>query len=150
MSLSAGLRSVDKCLMRAAAIEQTGSRLAQLEDEWFAVCYFYSAYHLVKAAFIQDEVFDSATALSRIDPRLAMDDRYITRHNGRIAGRERTLGVNDIVKKLYPQIAVRYVRLHTASIAVRYSEGLGVIASDSVLDDFEDIRDSYYRGELKA
>lgn len=135
---------------RADAISQTAQRLLAESDEWHAVCHFYAAYRLVRAAFIEDPIFDSMKDLALIDARLALEDRYVERQVGRMDGRIRTLGVNDVVRLLYPKIAIEYRRLHAASVAVRYSEGLRVIANESVIADFATVVTAYTSGELKA
>lgn len=150
MSASPSLRTAAKCEARAGSFQETAASLHAANDEWAAVCYFYAAYHLVKAAFINDPAFDSLKTLAAIDGRLTMDDRFIERHQGRIQGRTRTLGVNDVVQMLYPSIVVPYRRLHVASIAVRYGEGLRTITSASVVDDFTAVLRAYQAGELVA
>ena len=148
MSASPSLRTAAKCEARAESFQETAVRLESLEDEWAAVCYFYAAYHLVKAAFIRDPVFDSLKALASIDGRLTMEDRFIERHQGRMSGRTRTLGVNDLVTMLYPKVSVAYRRMHMASINVRYGEGLRTIKLDSVLSDFATVRRAHESGAL--
>jgi len=149
MSSSPSIRTAIKCVERADAFQISAGNLYTADDEWFAVCYFYAAYHLVRAAFIADPVFDSIQELAAKDGRLVMEDRFIERHQGRVDGRTRTLGVNDVVRLLYPDIAVEYRRLHAASVAVRYSEGLRTISPDTVLDDFNAVR-AAYDGGLRA
>ncbi|ODA89812.1 hypothetical protein ATY41_03975 [Leifsonia xyli subsp. xyli] len=121
-----------------------------MDDEWFAVCYFYSAYHTVKAAFIEDPVFDDMSRLSGIDQFLIMEDRYATSHHGRVSGGRRRMGVNDVVTRIYPEIATEYVRLHMASVAVHYSHGLGVISTESVKGDFARVVECYLSGAMHA
>jgi hypothetical protein len=150
MSSSPSIRTAVKCVERADAFQMSAGKLHAAGDEWFAVCYFYAAYHLVRAAFIADPVFDSIKALAEIDGRLVMEDRFIERHQGRVDGRTRTLGVNDVVRMLYPAITVEYRRLHAASIAVRYSEGLRTIAPATVLADYAVVRGAYDAGKLRA
>jgi hypothetical protein len=145
------LRDAPVCVQRAHDFQRTGHKLVELEDEWYAVCFFYSTYHLLKAAFIEDPIFDQVIQLSRIDSHLALDDRYVTRHQGRIErSKRRSLGVNDIVALLYPTIAVCYRRLHRASVQVRYSSGLQDISTDAVTRYHQEIADAYSAGQLKA
>lgn len=150
MSSSPSLRTAEKCLERASSFQESAAVLDGLDDEWMAVCYFYAAYHLVKAAFIADPVFDSAMRLAGIDGRLAMEDRFVERHQGRMSDRTRTMGVNDIVRLLYPSIANPYRRLHAASVAVRYSEGLATITRESVRSDFAQVLAAHDAGDLMA
>lgn len=127
----------------------TGDRLLGDDNEWFAVCYFYSAYHLIKAALIRDPIFDSATDLSRIDVNLTPAHRWTTRHQGRVQQGSRDPGINDIVVKLYNGISVEYRRLHSASVNVRYSDGLGVISPQTVAQDFSTIWEAHSKGEIR-
>jgi len=150
MSDGAAIKTAKGCLERAVSIKTTAERLWNAGDEWFAVCYFYAAYHTVKAAFIEDPVFDNLGELQNVNKFLILNDRFATRHHGYVSGGSRVMGVNDIVKELYPQVAVEYVRLHMASIAVRYGTGLGVIAPDSVIRDYETVIGAYTRGELRV
>ncbi|WP_314148440.1 hypothetical protein [uncultured Leifsonia sp.] len=148
MSAVPALRTAEDCLRRAVSMKESALGLAERDDEWFAVCYFYSAYHTVKAAFIEDPIFDDIQSLSAVDRFLIMDDRYATSHHGRVSAHHRRHGVNDIVSLLYPGISVEYVRLHMASIAVRYSSGLGVIRSESVKADYAHVVDQYASGAV--
>lgn len=144
------LRTTAQCLDRADRARATAESLLRADDEWFAVTYFYSAYHLVKAAFIEDPVFDAPDDLTGRDQRLGPEDRFVTRHQGSIDDSGRTLGVNDVVQSLYPGIAIEYYRLHMASRYVRYGSGLGVITAASVVDDYGVIRDAWDSGLLRA
>lgn len=127
----------------------TGDQLLGDNNEWFAVCYFYSAYHLIKAALIRDPIFDSPTELSRIDVNLTPEHRWSTKHQGRVQRGSRDPGINDIVVKLYNGVSVEYRRLHSASVNVRYSDGLGVITPATVAQDFSTIWESHSRGEIR-
>jgi hypothetical protein len=148
MSSAPANPTAQACLKRAIAAQVTGKMLREAGDEWFAVCYFYAAYHTVKAAFIEDPVFDDVARLAAKSPHLIMEDRFAESHHGRVNFGTRRLGVNDIVAKLYPDIAVEYVRLHMASMAVRYQQGLGAISVQSVMDDYETVISAYQAGAL--
>lgn len=144
------VRDVETHKERAETHRLTGENLQALGDEWFAVCYFYSAYHLVKAAMNVDPIFDSATALSKIHPSLTMESRYAEHHSGGFGQNGRSLGVNEIVFKLYPKIRVAYNRLHVASCHVRYSRGLVTISTQSVIDDYKVVAKAFAAGEIAA
>ena len=150
MSAVSALRTPGDCLRRAVAIKASAKHLLEVGDEWFAVCYFYSAYHTVKAAFIEDPVFDDINRLTTLDRFLILEDRYATSHHGRVSNGVRRMGVNDIVTRLYPAVGAEYVRLHMASIAVRYGRGLGVISASSVRADYDAVVDYYAMGKMVA
>lgn len=146
-----GLRTAQLCLERAVAMKEAAERVESEDHELAAVAYFYAAYHMVKAAFIEDPVFDELSRLQSLNPHLIPDDRFVTHHRGRLGGNEpRKLGVNDIVQILYPSIAPRYVRLHMASIAVRYDSGLSMYEFDDVKSDYLEVSRAYVAGDLKA
>lgn len=150
MTAVQALRTSEDCLGRAVAIKESAKKLLGLGDEWFAVCYFYSAYHTVKSAFIEDPVFDDINDLARVDRFLIMEDRFATSHHGRVSNGIRRLGVNDIVARLYPTVAAEYVRLHMASLAVRYGRGLGVISAESVKADYSQVVGYYTDGKMRS
>lgn len=145
-----GLRTAKHCLERAVAMKEAAERIESVEHEWAAVSYFYSAYHTVKAAFIEDPIFTDLARLQAADPRLIMDDKFVTHHRARLGGGDRKLGVNEIVRILYPTIAARYHRLHMASIAVRYEGGLQAYEFAAVKEDYAAVADAYVNGELRA
>lgn len=132
------------------AIKESAVVLRNQGDEWYAVCFFYAAYHMVKAALIEDPVFDDLARLQGINSNLVPDDRFATRHHGFIQVSTRVMGINDIVRALYPEIAAEYVRLHMASIEVRYGTGLGVISQASVDEDYEAVVTAYREFRLRA
>src|SRR4051812_9416111 len=72
----------DEHLKRAERHKKIGDLLAGAGDEWAAVPWFYSAYHLVKAALLVDPIFDDLRALSAISVDLIPQDRFTNRHNG--------------------------------------------------------------------
>ena len=146
-----GLRTAQLCLERAVAMREAAERVEGGDHELAAVAYFYSAYHMVKAAFIEDSIFDELGRLQGLNLHLIPDDRFVTHHRGRLGGNgPRKLGVNDIVQILYPAVAPRYVRLHMASIAVRYESGLAPYQYVDVKSDYLEIARAYVAGELKA
>jgi hypothetical protein len=139
-----------ECVQRALTIRATADALRDAGDEWAAVCYFYSAYHMVKAAFMADPIFNSISALTAVHPNLVPGDRGATSHQGHFNGGVRVMGVNDIVRALYPKIAVQYIRLHMASVHVRYQHGLGVITMASAISDYNAVRNAYVTDLLAA
>lgn len=142
--------SADVHLERAARHRKVGEALRDAGDEWAAVCYFYSAYHLVKHALLIDPIFDDPTALSRIHVTLTPDDRFTTSHHGRQrSGQPRDWGVNELVSRLYRPIAGNYERLHQASIHVRYESGLN-LPLDQMVAALEAVQAAHAAGELRA
>lgn len=118
---------VARSRQHAAAAET----LAAAGNEWFAVCWFYGAYHLARARMHADPIFQDPTRLTQVSPRLCMDDRTASRHQGRKGAKgQPELGVSDIVRLLYPEIVGSYHRLHQASIDVRYGRGLSATPDD--------------------
>jgi hypothetical protein len=150
VSVPSGPRTVESCLTRAVAIKTTAKDLLSRDDEWFAVCYFYAAFHTVKAAFIEDPVFDDPTRLRTFSEHLIPDDRFVGHHQGRLGAGPRKLGVNDIVALLYPSVIVEYRRLHAGSIAVRYGHGLAPISTQSIIDDYDAVTAAYQARLLTA
>lgn len=119
---------------RARYHREAGSALHESADhQWAAVCYFYSAYHLVRAALAADSIFDDWDALRAVDPRLIPDDRFATKHQMR-RGSERDFGVKDLVEVLYPEIKIQYAELHGASVGVRYKNGINIPLDDLSAD----------------
>lgn len=113
-------------LGRARHHRTVGDALATAADEeWAAVCYFYSAYHLARHALVTDPVFGDVSRLEAINVDLLPGSRNVTRHHGRHRpGGPREWGINELIQVLYPRVAPRYERLHQASIAVRYKQGI--------------------------
>lgn len=110
---------------RAGHHTAVGDGLAASDEGWAAVCYFYAAYHLVRASLIDDPIFDDPTLLSRVRPDLTPEDRFTSHHHGRkqtMNGRD--WGVNELVALLYRSLSRDYERLHQASLDVRYGAGL--------------------------
>jgi hypothetical protein len=150
MSTAPVIRDLRTHLERAVAHKETGDRLAAADDEWFAVCYFYSAYHAVKAAMHADPIFDDIARCAAVDAALSVDSRFAEHHSGGSGKNGRSLGVNDIVFKLYKGIRLPYTRLHMASIAVRYGSGLDTISPVTVKDDFAAVCDAFSAGTIVA
>lgn len=107
-----------------------GETLEQAGDEWAAVCYFYSAYHLLKAALQVDPVFDDLPRLASINRNLTIDDRHCSRHQGSRGLQSPVLGLNEVVGLLYPGISTEYRLLHAASVQVRYKAHLNTRVVD--------------------
>ncbi|MFJ2535844.1 hypothetical protein [Microbacterium maritypicum] len=132
-------------------MKQTAELLWNQGDDWFAVCYFYAAYHMARAAIMTDPIFDDLTKLQAKASWLTLEDRYVTAHQGRVvSGQPRKAGVNDVVRLLYPGIAAQYIRLHMASVEVRYQEGLRAIHRDSAEQDFLAVQAAYLERRLIA
>lgn len=145
------IRTERGCLERAVSMQETAELLLNQGDDWFAVCYFYSAYHMARAAIMTDPIFENLGQLQRKASWLIPEDRYVTAHQGRVgAGGSRAAGINDVVKILYPHIAAQYVRLHMASVEVRYQAGLRAIHRESVVNDFAAVRTAYLERKLIA
>jgi len=144
---SSGTLSTEQHRDRAAHHAYVGDALAATgEPEWAAVCLFYAAYHLMRAALTSDAIFDEPTRLSRISPQLTPADRSTARHKGRKStsnGRE--WGINELVFLLYRPLAGDYDRLHQASIDVRYGQGLRGDVAD-LRGNLTSIEDAYAGG----
>lgn len=82
---------------RAVELAGEAGRLHEIGAEWAAVAYFYSAYHRVRAALLDDPVFDDMSRLKRVDPQLLPSDRDTAFHTGRRRGQAPEFGVNDLV-----------------------------------------------------
>lgn len=136
---------------RAKYHAQLGKTLFQIGNEWAAVTLFYASYHMVKASFVRDPVFDDPQRLFGIDDRLRAEDRFETKHSyGGIGRNAVQLGVNEIVTRLYPRINRDYGLLHLASCDVRYRGGLRAITHESVRTSYETILGTFSEGLLVA
>lgn len=141
--------TVAEHLQRADRHQHIGNALMDAGDEWAVVMFFYSAYHVMKAAFLGDPIFDDPTRLSRVSPSLSIQDRYVDRHTGRRKP-EREWGVNDLVGPLYGREAMaQYELLHAASIDVRYYHGL-TSPLEKAREACEWIRAAYDEGRIGA
>lgn len=109
----------------------------EINEEWAGVCYFYSAYHLVKAALTTDPIFDDLTALKKIDPNLMETDRWADKHH--VPSKASGFGINNLVKLIYPETQGSYHELHGASVGVRYGLGVTVPLND-LAADLRDVR----------
>lgn len=114
------------CLARAVRHDTAASVLYGLGDEWAVVAYFYGSYHRVRAAILQDPVFDSLINLPKVDPKLNKEHQGTSRHEGRMTSAGRDIGVNDLVRLLYRPIYGHYLVLHDASVQVRYGHGISL------------------------
>ena len=135
--------SADEHRARAYEHEGLGRLLAESNHDWAAVALFYAAYHHVKAALVEDVIFDDYDSCQALNPGLLPDDRFTTRHQGRkqtSAGRE--WGINELVLVLYRSAAGTYERLHQASVDVRYQSGLRASVAEvaALYDKFEELR----------
>jgi hypothetical protein len=150
MSSVPTVRDVATHEARADTHEATGDHLYALGDEWSAVCYFYAGYHLVKAAMNSDPIFASISKLSAVHPLLTLDARFAEHHSGGHGANGRSLGVNEVVMKLYKGIRLPYTRLHMASVHVRYGRGLETLSPQTSHDDFKAVRKAYDAGLIVA
>lgn len=131
------------------ADEHANHAAALVSNEWAAVCYFYAAYHRLRAALLDDPIFDDVTQLHSLHLDLTPDDRYATAHKGRGGRGNRDYGVNDLVYILYRFIAGPYDKLHTASCEVRYDMRLRAQVADlSTL--YATIKSEHEAGKLVA
>lgn len=123
---------------RAAHHHLVGTALHESNDEeWAGVCYFYSAYHLVRGALTTDPIFDDLTALKNLDQNLMESDRRAEKHHmpKNVPG----FGINNLVSMIYPSIQASYHDLHGASVSVRYEQGL-TYTLDELAENLEDVR----------
>jgi hypothetical protein len=125
--------------------------LGPASSEWASVAYFYAAYHLVKQAILEDPIWQCPGELAAKHPELRPSASKVTRHHGQSAGRRRgrTWGVNELVELLYPSISKPYVRMHDASIEVRYKRGLRASVRDSAIY-WAKIRAEFRAGRMRA
>lgn len=143
----------DQHRARSQRHQLIGNALGDAGDEWAVVPWFYSAYHLVKAALLRDPIWGDLQSLHAISVDLTPDDRFIDRHKGRrgrVPGVAVEFGINDLVLRLYRPAAGSYDRLHTASNLVRYGIGLSDGALESLRGCLDQIMDMDSRGELEA
>ena len=145
------LQTPDACRQRAAVMASDADQLCALPSQWYAVSYFYAAYHTVRAALIQDSVFSDLNRLKAHNIQWTPDDRRATHHQARKGRTQANApGVNDLVKTLYPEIAIEYIQLHSASVAVRYGLGLGGYDAKALATAYTTIAEAAEAGTLTA
>ncbi|GGC03170.1 hypothetical protein [Cellulomonas carbonis] len=143
--------SADDHATRAHRHRKVGDALAAAGDEWAFVCFFYSAYHLVKAALLLDPVFDDPDRLGKSPVPLTADDRHVSRHKGRRRpGAPVDWGVNDLVGTIYRFIRDDYEMLHQLSIEVRYGQGRALPELEVAGQALKRIEDRFAAGSLKV
>jgi hypothetical protein len=125
--------------------------LRPMSRDWATVAYFYAAYHLVKQAMLEDPIWLCPDELAIKHPELGPHTSKVTRHHGQPAGRRgnRAWGVTDLVEVLYPSIHYSYVRMHEASIQVRYQRGLQTPLRVSA-SHWAKIRAEFRAGRMRA
>jgi hypothetical protein len=129
---------------RADRHAKVGDALHGAGDEWAAVCFFYAAYHLVRATLLSDPIFSDMSRLKVINRNLMPQDQFSESHHGsRQPGA--SFGVNELVRLLYPSIYRHYEYLHQASIQVRYEKGLR-FQLDSVRESLDAVRGAVEAG----
>lgn len=135
---------------RAARHQKVADALADAGDEWSAVCYFYAAYHMIRAALLEDTIFDRLEWCQQKNRDLLPQDRHTMRHHGRKnTSNGREWGVNELVFLLYPNVVGAYERLHQASNDVRYHDGLrGSVADMQAV--YRDFVDKFANGGLSS
>lgn len=130
--------------------EEMGRDARQLHEsgiEWATVAYFYSAYHLVRAALLNDPIFDDMARLKRVNPHLQPSDRDTTKHKGRRNG-PIEFGINDLILMLYGREASGpYNYLHIASVQVRYEASLRY-PLDDIQKKYAEFRAAESKGSL--
>lgn len=127
----------------------TTQLLMDAGNEWAAVTGFYSCYHLLRAAMMQEPLFDQPIELSRVHHTLQSGDRYETKHS--LGGLNKAaLGMKEICTVVYPHIAPRYYLAHDASNGIRYDGGLPrhIKTVDAALEQCRFFRDEYFQGRL--
>lgn len=141
---------IDEHVARAERHAEVGHALrSAANDEWAAVPFFYAGYHLMRAALLEDPIFDEVALLVAKSPKLTMEDRLAEHHRAR-RNSGQGLGVNDLVLLLYRPYAGSYERLHQASISVRYGAGLPDGALDALPACLEEIENAYGSDLLRA
>lgn len=146
--------SAEQHVVRADDHEKLAKVLHESGVEWAAVAYFYSAYHLVKAALLTDPIFTDPGRLAVAHAQLTMADQTATRHQGYMqfgtgGSRTKVWGLNDLVGVLYRQVWPIYLQMHEASVDVRYGTGLRV-PLDKIGEAQELVKAEYAAGTLVA
>lgn len=133
---------------RAVQHAGLGHTLLEVEHEWSAVSLFYAAYHQVKAALLEDPVFDDMERLNSIRPGLCADDRRSSAHHMKKG--QPGFGINELVLVLYRPVAGPYERLHSMSIDVRYQRGLRSGAIDQLQEIYRRFDAAVEAGQLRC
>ncbi|WP_426624334.1 hypothetical protein ACPPVW_17495 [Leifsonia sp. McL0607] len=145
------VRTPKACRERAVAFKKDAEELRAISSQWYAVSYFYAAFHTVRASLMEDPVFSDLSRLKSYNEAWIPDDRFNEHHQARRGSHgQNPPGVSDMVKMLYPQIAVEYVQLHSASVAVRYGFGLAAYDADALATAFDTIAKAAAAGRLVA
>lgn len=148
---ASSLRTPDVCLKRAITFKEDAEALKAISSQWFAVSYFYAAYHIVRASLMEDPIFQDVARLKTVNENWLPEDRFNDHHKARRgSGHVGPPGVHDMVIAFYNDISIEYARLHSASIAVRYGVGLEGYDSEVLTADFLAIAKAATAGELLA
>lgn len=139
---------------QAAAVRnaKTATALLDAGEEWAAVVYFYAVFHLVKASYIDDPIWDDEPRLIAKHAELTSEARFATNHNSHpSADGSRNWGSTDLVRYLLPgYIHKAYTALLIASYEVRYD---GALSPNATLarcrQHWETINRAYWNGDLK-
>lgn len=148
MTSGGSIDQVSVRLERVGSHLQTGDQLLAAGNEWASVAYFYAAYHLVRAAFLEDPIFGDPAGLTAANLYLQPADRDAEHHQGNPKNGGRSMGVKDMVLWLYRPYYAQYNRLHSASIAVRYNTGAPAIAATTSKGDAYTLHAAYMAGRL--
>lgn len=124
-----------------------GQKIAGVSPEWASVAYFYSAYHSMKAALLDDPIFDDLGELKKLSPHLMTDSKYA--HVHKVRNGQPGFGVNNLVHLLYPGKRQSYEKLHQSSLGVRYGQGV-VYPVDQLESMASDIAEARRNGLLVA
>lgn len=121
------METVDYGLKRARHHLSNAKKIQSVCDDWAHVAAFYSAYHSVRHALMEDPVFRDLKRLQSVDPRLSIRMRETTHHSGNI-NTPRDPGINQLVKLFYGRgfshrIDHQYIDLHSTSVMIRYKDG---------------------------
>lgn len=122
------------------------------EGGWAVTAAFYSAFHVMRAAILEDPIWDRGpVALTNINPMLGADCQFAEHHQGN-PKTNRSPGVREVVGYLYPQCRDRYLLLHGASITVRYKEGESRLLSPcgNYVDVAKSLLDEYQAGTIST
>lgn len=146
--------SADQCKKKAIENLEEARNLANQNSKWSYVVAFYAAYHAVKYALFTDPIFDDFQKLKSKDNSLVPEDRTATRHKKR-AGSDQSPGINDLVRVLYrtdcvTPIYLEYLKLHSASVVVRYKDELPPMSMKDSLAYAEKIVKSALSGRIRA